>query len=374
MGREDDALHGPAADEDDLGHAAGHVDDERRDSARSCASVRVTGGPHETFGDSTVVVRYSGAKNWDRLVAVLAVAGSSTPITAGGVKLTAASGKVTIKLMNEAVRFAAGKKLVLYLSSTSLAQSSARRALSRGGAAGRADHDRPRHAEPLGAEEGRLPVRLALVALVALLAVPAAGAATPGVTPTQIVLGATGPLSGSESAYAPTLTGAQAYFDYVNAHGGVNGRKIVYKVEDDQYNPVETVHAHAEARRAGRRVRDLQLDRHRARARRARLPEHAQGAAALRRQRRRRDRHAACEVPVDDRARCRASPAKGLIYGRLIAKDHPKAKIGVLYENDEYGHELLAGLKRGLGSHAARSSGRSRTRCSTRASCRRCSR
>jgi alpha-beta hydrolase superfamily lysophospholipase len=85
---------------------------------------RVTGGPHETFGDSTVVVRYSGAKSWDRLVAVLTVAGSSTPITAGGVKLTTASGKVTIKLMNEAVRFAAGKKLVLYLSSTSLAQSS----------------------------------------------------------------------------------------------------------------------------------------------------------------------------------------------------------------------------------------------------------
>jgi alpha-beta hydrolase superfamily lysophospholipase len=86
-------------------------------------SVRVTGGPHETFGDSTVVVRYSGAKNWDRLVAVLAVAGSSTPITAGGVKLTTASGKVTLKLMDEAVRFAAGKRLVLYLSSTSLAQS-----------------------------------------------------------------------------------------------------------------------------------------------------------------------------------------------------------------------------------------------------------
>ena len=77
--------------------------------------------------------------------------------------------------------------------------------------------------------------------LLALLSVPAAGAATPGVTPTQIVLGATGPLSGSESAYAPTLTGAQAYFKYVNAHGGVNGRKIVYKVEDDQYNPVNTV-------------------------------------------------------------------------------------------------------------------------------------
>jgi alpha-beta hydrolase superfamily lysophospholipase len=91
-------------------------------AGRVVRSVRVTGGPHETFGDSTVVVRYSGAQSWDRLVAVLAVAGNSTPITAGGVKLSAASGKVTIRLMNEAVRFAAGKKLVLYLGSTSLAQ------------------------------------------------------------------------------------------------------------------------------------------------------------------------------------------------------------------------------------------------------------
>jgi alpha-beta hydrolase superfamily lysophospholipase len=86
-------------------------------------SVRITGGPHETYGDSTVVVRYSGAQNWDRLVAVLAV--GTTPITAGGVKLTAASGKVTIRLMNEMLRFAAGKKLTLYLAPTSLAQSTA---------------------------------------------------------------------------------------------------------------------------------------------------------------------------------------------------------------------------------------------------------
>jgi alpha-beta hydrolase superfamily lysophospholipase len=92
-------------------------------SGKVVRSVRITGGPHETFGDSTVTVKYSGASDWDRLVAVLAVQGSPIPITAGGVKLKSASGTVTIKLMNEAVRFAAGKKLVLYLSSTSLAQS-----------------------------------------------------------------------------------------------------------------------------------------------------------------------------------------------------------------------------------------------------------
>jgi hypothetical protein len=85
--------------------------------------VRITGGPHETFGVSTITVPYSNAKTWDRLVAVVAVGADA--ITAGGVKLNAASGTATIKLMNQAVRVGAGKRLVVYLSSTSLAQDSA---------------------------------------------------------------------------------------------------------------------------------------------------------------------------------------------------------------------------------------------------------
>jgi esterase/lipase len=85
-------------------------------------SVRFTGGPHETFGDTKVVVRFSGAQSWDRLVAVLAV--GSTPISAGGVKLAGAQGTAAISLMNQAVRVPAGRKLTLYLGSTSLAQSS----------------------------------------------------------------------------------------------------------------------------------------------------------------------------------------------------------------------------------------------------------
>jgi alpha-beta hydrolase superfamily lysophospholipase len=81
---------------------------------------RVTGGPHETFGTSTVTVRYSDANGWDRLVAVLAV--GTTPVSAGGAKITAPSGTVTIKLMDQALRVAAGQRLVVYLSSTSTAQ------------------------------------------------------------------------------------------------------------------------------------------------------------------------------------------------------------------------------------------------------------
>jgi alpha-beta hydrolase superfamily lysophospholipase len=85
---------------------------------------RITGGPHETFGDSTVTVRYSGAKSWDRLVAVLTAAGSSTPITAGGIKLAATSGVATIRLLNESVLVRPGARLVLYLGATSTVQSS----------------------------------------------------------------------------------------------------------------------------------------------------------------------------------------------------------------------------------------------------------
>jgi alpha-beta hydrolase superfamily lysophospholipase len=90
-------------------------------NAKAVRGARITGGPHETFGDSTVTVSYTGASGWDRLVAVLTVAGTPTPISEGGIKLSAASGTATIKLMNEAVRIPAGKRLVLYLGSTSLA-------------------------------------------------------------------------------------------------------------------------------------------------------------------------------------------------------------------------------------------------------------
>lgn len=80
---------------------------------------RLTGGAHETFGDGTLTVRYSNAKNWDRLVAVVSVLGQSTPVTEGGAKITGASGVATIHLMNQAVVIPAGKKVTVTLASTS---------------------------------------------------------------------------------------------------------------------------------------------------------------------------------------------------------------------------------------------------------------
>ncbi len=88
-------------------------------------------------------------------------------------------------------------------------------------------------------------MRTALALAVVLSLAAGALAATtndPGVSSNSILLGGTAALSGPESAYyAPVARGAQAYFAYVNAHGGVNGRKITYKVDDDAYDPAQTV-------------------------------------------------------------------------------------------------------------------------------------
>jgi branched-chain amino acid transport system substrate-binding protein len=195
---------------------------------------------------------------------------------------------------------------------------------------------------------------LLVAAAAALLAVPAAGARptdTPGVTATQIVLGATGPLTGSESQYEPVLSGAQAYFSYVNDHGGVLGRKIVYKVEDDQYDPAQTValtqklveqdnvfaifnSVGTEHALAVRQYLNQQ-----------KVPQLfvGSGAATIASQHK--------QYPWT-MGLLPSNLGEGAIYGRQIVATKPKAKIGVLYENDEYGQELLAGLKRGLGSHA----------------------
>ena len=71
---------------------------------------------------------------------------------------------------------------------------------------------------------------------------PQGGATAPGVTATQITLGSTQPLTGPAApGYSEIAPASNAVFKWVNAHGGVNGRKIVYNYVDDGYNPTTTV-------------------------------------------------------------------------------------------------------------------------------------
>lgn len=58
-----------------------------------------------------------------------------------------------------------------------------------------------------------------------------------GVTASQILIGTSGPLTGPIAAYGAVSEGANAYFQYLNAHGGIHGRKIKLLMFDDQYQP-----------------------------------------------------------------------------------------------------------------------------------------
>jgi ABC-type branched-subunit amino acid transport system substrate-binding protein len=89
------------------------------------------------------------------------------------------------------------------------------------------------------------------VALVAALAltVPGAlgGAEQAGINARSITIGGTFPLTGPAAAYAPIPIGMRAYFSYINARRGpdgkrgIRGRQIVWKYYDDGYNPANTI-------------------------------------------------------------------------------------------------------------------------------------
>lgn len=87
----------------------------------------------------------------------------------------------------------------------------------------------------------KLAVTLGGIATAALLATTAVGAGTTtGVTDTEILIGIFSPLSGANAGMGiDTVNAAKAFFNDVNEHGGINGRKIRYVVEDDKCKPDE---------------------------------------------------------------------------------------------------------------------------------------
>src|SRR5215471_2147800 len=98
---------------------------------------------------------------------------------------------------------------------------------------------------------GRLQLRTLAVATAALLLSLACGVSQGntgttaksevGVTNDAITIGTTTPLSGAASFYAPVSKGANAYYQYINSQGGVNGRQIKYVIYDDAYDPAKAV-------------------------------------------------------------------------------------------------------------------------------------
>ncbi|HKD33021.1 MAG TPA: ABC transporter substrate-binding protein [Gaiellaceae bacterium] len=197
--------------------------------------------------------------------------------------------------------------------------------------------------------------RTLLVGLVALLAVPAAGgrpAQTPGVTATQILIGGTVPLSGQASAFGAVGPAANAYFQYVNAHGGVHGRKIKYLWRDDGYDPSRTLDQTRELVEQDKvfAIFNTVGTEHtiaiRGYLNAVKVPEVFAGTGAS------RVGHGYKQYPWT-MGYLPSFEGEGAIYGRYVVKHRPKAKIAVLYEDSDYGNDLLRGLRRGLGKHAS---------------------
>jgi branched-chain amino acid transport system substrate-binding protein len=184
-----------------------------------------------------------------------------------------------------------------------------------------------------------------------VLATAASGerASTPGVSPTEVVIGGTIPMTGMASAYRTVGLGAAAYFRYVNAHGGVNKRTIRYIIEDDRYEPSQTITKTRELVQQDRvfaifnSVGTEQNLATRTYLNAASVPQLfvMSGATTWGRD----SRQWPWTIGYQPSYR-----AEGTIYGRYIARTSPRARVGVLYQNDDYGKDLLAGLRNGLGT------------------------
>src|SRR5207244_11159909 len=105
------------------------------------------------------------------------------------------------------------------------------------------DRARLRRTDAAGADKTGERMKKGVLALgaAALVAPAAVAGSTPGVTASTITIGGTVPISGPAALFGSVGRGADAYFKYVNAHGGVNGRSIKYVYLDDGYDPSRTV-------------------------------------------------------------------------------------------------------------------------------------
>ncbi len=199
----------------------------------------------------------------------------------------------------------------------------------------------------------RRTILAALPSALALATVPARAARTygPGVSDTEIKIGNTGPYSGPLSNASPIPLSMQAYFKMINAQGGVNGRKINWISYDDSYSPPKTVEM---TRRLVEEDHVLFV------AGPVGTPTNSAVWHYLNEKKVPQLFPATGATKWNDpkghpwtMAFFISYQAEGRIYAAYILKNKPDAKIGVLYQNDDFGKDYLKGVVDGLGAKAA---------------------
>ena len=204
-----------------------------------------------------------------------------------------------------------------------------------------ATHSRPGRPQGIASLSSSLTVLALLLAACGSSTQTAGGSPAPGVTSSSILFGQTVPKTGPAALYGQSTAGVQAYFDYVNAHGGVGGRKLRLISLNDQYEPplalqdtrtlVDSDHVFAEVAVNGTATTEANIT--------------VLGPA---------------NVPLvgpQTGATIFAGTFRKFLYnvwpsylteGKLLgsyAQSLHLAKVGVLYQNDDFGLSLLQGVK-----------------------------
>ncbi|WP_038976064.1 ABC transporter substrate-binding protein [Bradyrhizobium japonicum] len=173
-----------------------------------------------------------------------------------------------------------------------------------------------------------------------------------GASDTEIKVGQTMPFSGPASAYSSIGKTQAAYFKMINDQGGINGRKINLIQYDDAYSPPKAVEQIRKLVESDEVLLTFQIIGTPVNAavqkylNSKKVPQLFAATGASR-----------FTDPKNFPWTMGFNPnyfVEGRIYGQYILKEHPNAKIGVLYQNDDLGKDYLNGIKAGLGDKAAK--------------------
>jgi len=191
-----------------------------------------------------------------------------------------------------------------------------------------------------------------VLSVAAAVIVPAAAQNAPGVTDSEIKIGQTMPYTGPVTAYSMLGRGEIAYFNMLNDRGGVNGRKINLLSLDDGYAPPRTVE---QTRRLVEQdgvafifsslgtATNTAIQRY---LNSNKVPQLyiASGASKFGNYK---------QFPWTIGGIQGTFRAEARIYARQILKEKPNAKIAMLYQNDDFGRDYVAGVKDVLGDKYA---------------------
>jgi ABC-type branched-subunit amino acid transport system substrate-binding protein len=172
----------------------------------------------------------------------------------------------------------------------------------------------------------------------------------PGASDTEIKIGQTMPYSGPASAYGTQGKAEAAYWRMINSQGGINGRKITFLSMDDGYSPPKTVEQTRKLVEQDEILADIgslgtptnsSIQKY---LNSKKVPHLliSTGAAKF-------------DDPKDFPWTTPFYPPyaqEAKIYGKYVVKEMPTAKIGVIYQNDDFGKDYLRGFKEGLGDKA----------------------